>query len=64
MKNRYSVIQENIISFNRVLLIDDISTTGATIDACSALLRKEGIKQVIPAVIAKTPKKEGWMTIG
>lgn len=69
MKNRYSVIAENTLSesgepFSRLLLIDDVSTTGATLDACAALLRNEGIKQVIPAVIAKTPKKEGWMTIG
>lgn len=69
MKNRYSVIGENILAesgepYGRVLLIDDVCTTGATLDACAALLRNEEIKQVIPAVIAKTPKKEGWMTIG
>lgn len=64
MKNRYSVIRDNIFSesgepYHRVLLMDDVCTTGATLDACSALLRNEGILQVIPAVIAKTPKKEG-----
>jgi len=69
MKNRYSVIRDNVVSesgepYARVLLIDDVCTTGATLDACSALLRQEGIKQVISAVIAKTPKKEGWMTLG
>jgi ComF family protein len=64
MGNRYSVITDNIICgdkepFERVLLIDDVCTTGATINACSALLHRAGIKQVIPAVIAKTQKKEG-----
>lgn len=64
MKNRYTVINEKVIDdngepFKRVLLIDDVCTTGATIDACSALLRKAEIKQVIPAVLAKTQKKEG-----
>ncbi|PKM62304.1 MAG: hypothetical protein CVU97_06035 [Firmicutes bacterium HGW-Firmicutes-21] len=69
MEKRYSVIPDSINNkdgniFKRVLLIDDICTTGATINACSTLLRKAGIKQVIPAVIAKTQKKEGWMTGG
>jgi ComF family protein len=66
MHNRYSVLSEGVEKdgepLGRVLLIDDICTTGATINACTALLRKAGIKQVIPAVIAKTQKKEGWMT--
>jgi len=69
MENRYSVLADNIIGndnepIERVLLIDDVCTTGATLNACSALLRRAGIKQVIPAVIAKTQKKEGWMTSG
>ena len=63
MVNRYSVIKENTLNsenqiYGRILLIDDVCTTGATLDACSSLLRKAGLKQVIPAVIARTPKRK------
>ena len=38
------------------LLVDDVITTGATVDECAALLRKSGVKTVHTACIAKTPK--------
>ena len=40
----------------RILLVDDVITTGATVDECAALLRKSGVKTVHTACIAKTPK--------
>lgn len=42
--------------YPRLLLIDDMSTTGATLRVCSANLRKAGFSTVSCAVLARVPK--------
>ncbi len=39
----------------RVLLVDDVTTTGATLDACAQALRAGGASQVSALVFARTP---------
>lgn len=39
-------ISENIVKLNRVILIDDIYTTGSTIDACTETLLNAGVREV------------------
>lgn len=41
--------------YRRLLLIDDVSTTGATIHACEKLVRDNYAKSVVSLVISKTP---------
>ncbi|MEW5806575.1 MAG: ComF family protein [Acidobacteriota bacterium] len=43
------------ISGKRILLIDDIFTTGATISECSRVLKRAGAKEVFVLTIAHTP---------
>ena len=42
------------ISDKRILLVDDIYTTGSTMEECSKILKKAGAKEVIGITIART----------
>jgi predicted amidophosphoribosyltransferase len=41
----------------RVLLIDDVLTTGATAGACASVLKRAGASHVAVAVIARTDRR-------
>ncbi len=38
--------RQNIVQFKRVLLVDDIYTTGSTIDAVAEVLKNKGVKKI------------------
>lgn len=40
----------------RILLVDDILTTGATVENCAALLRERGAETVFAAAVLRTPR--------
>ncbi len=50
INKKYSKIIEN----KRILLVDDVITTGATLENCSYILKKFGASNVVALTIAKT----------
>ena len=41
----------------RVLVVDDVSTTGSTLDACAAVLKEEGAAEVFALTAARVPTR-------
>ena len=53
----YRVVNSAEVSGKRVLLLDDIYTTGATVGECARVLRTEGAKEVHCAAVAAARKR-------
>lgn len=45
LKNAFKV-EENIVKYRRILLVDDIYTTGSTIDAIASEIKKAGVQNI------------------
>lgn len=43
----------------RAWLVDDVVTTGATLEACAAVLRGAGVREVAALCLARTPARSG-----
>ena len=54
IENVYRTCQNLDLRGKRVLLIDDVTTTGATLQKCAALLRRAGAKDIVCLTFAAT----------
>ncbi len=54
LRDAFSFRKEADIRGKRILLIDDVITTGATLSACARILRQNGAKHIEIATIAAT----------
>ena len=54
MKNAF--VWEEKIPFQRIILIDDVVASGATLDSASQILKKAGAKNITAIVFARGGK--------
>jgi len=54
IKNAFSVSDESRVLHKKVLLVDDVYTTGATVDECAGALLKSGAEWVDVLTLART----------
>ncbi|MBI4158616.1 MAG: ComF family protein [Candidatus Yanofskybacteria bacterium] len=53
VKNNFAVKTKELVRSKTVILVDDICTTGATLNECARVLKESGTKRVIGFVIAR-----------
>lgn len=53
VKNAFEVTRPNLIAGKRILLVDDVLTTGATSSACAKILKKNGTGEVFVFTLAR-----------
>lgn len=55
VRNIFRLRRGAMLSGRRVLLVDDVLTTGATLSACAQALRQGGAERIFAVAITKTP---------
>ena len=53
LKNCYKIINKNIVRGQTIILVDDVTTTGTTLNECAKVLREAGAKGIWGLVVAK-----------
>lgn len=59
VRGAYEIRKGTRVDNLRILLIDDVFTTGATLDACSRALKQAGAKRVLGLTVARTISRAG-----
>lgn len=54
MQTAFKILQPGLLKNKHVLLIDDVITTGATLEACGKILLDNGLSRLSIAAIAFT----------
>lgn len=53
LRDAFAVRDETAFTGKRVVILDDVFTTGATMDSCAKVLRRAGAKDVIALAVAR-----------
>ncbi len=53
VKNAFAVRRKHFIAHKKILLIDDVFTSGATVSSCAEILKQDGAAKVVVMTIAR-----------
>ena len=53
LKNAFQVRDGNLVKHKKVLLIDDVFTTGSTVSECAGVLKRSGAQEVQVLTLAR-----------
>ena len=53
VKNAFKVQKQDIIKGKKIIILDDIYTTGSTVNECSKVLKQAGAKEIFVIIIAR-----------
>ena len=53
LRNAFAARQMDVFSGKRLVLVDDVFTTGATLNSCARILRRAGARSVIALAVAR-----------
>jgi predicted amidophosphoribosyltransferase len=56
VKGAFAVGRPCMLSGKRVLLLDDVMTTGSTVNECAKVLKKDNAASIMVVTIARTAK--------
>ena len=54
MRKAFEVIDKKAVKGRTVILVDDVTTTGHTLNECARVLKRSGSKDVFGLVLART----------
>jgi predicted amidophosphoribosyltransferase len=57
MRGAFALMRRDLIVGQHVLLVDDVMTTGETLEALAATLKRNGATRVTNLVFARTPAR-------
>jgi ComF family protein len=58
LKDSFEIIDKKIVKGKSILIVDDIYTTGSTLNACSRVLKSAGAKEIYTLTLARAPIKK------